>query len=294
MANLKEIRTRIASIRTTKQVTAAMKMVAASRLKRAQDAILCIRPYSARLYDMLLTAMQEHAEAEEADFSSPYLEVREPRRTLAVLITSNRGLCGSFNAAICRASIELTMQECGAVPDAFFAIGKHAERFVKARGFTLAGEANALHDGLHFAAVSTLAEQLMQEFVAEKWDRVMLIYNQFKNVSTQTPLMEQFLPVELPDVPVDLTGIQPNYIMEPSSSALLGQIIPLSLKVQLFKALTDSTAAEHAARMKAMHQATDNAEELLRDLTVAFNKARQSSITNEIIEVTGGAEALKQ
>lgn len=291
MSNLKEIRTRIASVKTTRQVTAAMKMVSAAKLKKAQDSIIRIRPYAGKIREIL--AMLTASLGNTGD--SPYTEQREPEKVLIVLISSNRGLCGAFNSTVSKKALELAFSgysdqlEAGNVD--FYAIGKQGERFLKARKMKVTGQANHLFDALGFDQVALFAEQLMDDFKTRKYDRIVLVYNQFKNAAVQITVAEQFLPVEIPENENEKPG--PNYIFEPSQQEIVAQLIPRSLKIQLDKALLESNAAEHGARMTAMHQATDNATELIQELTITFNKARQTAITNEILEVTNGAEALR-
>jgi F-type H+-transporting ATPase subunit gamma len=291
MSNLKEIRTRISSVKTTRQVTAAMKMVSAAKLKKAQDAILHIRPYAGKIHEILtlLTACLENTG------DSPYTEQRPPEKVLIVLISSNRGLCGAFNSSISKKAVELAFSKYSHQIEAgkadFYAIGKQGERFLKSRKLHVAGQANHIFEALHFDQVVPVAEQLMSDFKTRKYDRIALVYNQFKNAAVQITVAEQFLPVDL--TVIDKKKVNTNFIFEPSQNEIVTQLIPHSLKIQLYRALLESNAAEHGARMTAMHQATDNATELIRELTITFNKARQTAITNEILEVTNGAEALR-
>lgn len=292
MSNLKEIRTRISSVKTTRQVTAAMKMVSAAKLKKAQDAILRIRPYAGKIHE-ILTMLS--ASLEETTEDSPYTEQREPLKVLIVLISSNRGLCGGFNSSIAKKAVELATTKYGSLLEAgnvnFFVIGKQGERFLKSRKMNIVGGANEIFDTLNFDTVASVAERLMTDFKARKYDRVELVYNQFKNAAVQITSAEQFLPVETTGN--DEKNNNVNFIFEPSQNEIVRQLIPRSLKIQFYKALLDSNAAEHGARMTSMHQATDNATELIRELTIIFNKARQTAITNQILEVTNGAEALR-
>lgn len=291
MSNLKEIRTRIASVKTTRQVTAAMKMVSAAKLKKAQDAILHIRPYAGKIYEImtLLTACLEDTG------DSPYTEQRPPEKVLIVLISSNRGLCGAFNSSISKKAVELAISKYSRQLEAgnvdFYAIGKQGERYLKSRKMQVVDQANHIFEALHFDQAAPVAEQLMSAFKTRQYDRIVLVYNQFKNAAVQITVAEQFLPVDL--TVLDKKKVKTNFIFEPSQDAIVNQLIPHSLKIQLYRALLDSNAAEHGARMTAMHQATDNATELIRELTITFNKARQTAITNEILEVTNGAEALR-
>jgi F-type H+-transporting ATPase subunit gamma len=290
MAGLKEIRTRIASVKTTRQVTSAMKMVSAAKLKKAQDAILKIRPYADKLHEILvsLSASLEN----EAD--SVYTQTREPEKVLIILISSNRGLCGGFNLNIAKKAVEhvktnFSMQNRLGNVD-FLCIGKQAERQVKLREMNVIESKSELFDNLDFDHANELASAVMKSFTDKDYDRVDLVYNQFQNAAVQINTAEQFLPVEMDDT--NETPEFHDYIFEPSKDYIVGELIPRSLKIQFYKALLDSHAAEHGARMTAMHQATDNATELIKDLTLQYNKERQESITNEILEIVSGAEAL--
>lgn len=291
MAGLKEIRTRISSVKTTRQVTSAMKMVSAAKLKKAQDAILQIRPYVNKMHQILVSL---GASLEEAD-ESVFTRHREPEKILVVLISSNRGLCGGFNLNIAKKAVELVQTkyslqlQMGEVD--FLCIGKQAEKQVKLRGMNVVESHHELFDSLDFDHVYVLAEKIMNYFADGKYDKVELVYNQFLNAAIQINTTEQFLPVELE---TEEQGKQfYDYIFEPSKEFMIKELIPKSLKIQFYKAMLDSHAAEHGARMTAMHQATDNATELLKDLTLQYNKVRQASITNEILEIVSGAEALK-
>ncbi|SHF57403.1 ATP synthase F1 subcomplex gamma subunit [Mariniphaga anaerophila] len=290
MAGLKEIRTRISSVTTTRQVTSAMKMVSAAKLKKAQDAILQIRPYVDKLHQILVSIGSSLNEADE----SVYTQQREPEKILVVLISSNRGLCGGFNMNIAKKSVELVHSkyslqfQMGNVD--FLCIGKQAEKQVKLRGMNVVESHHELFDTLDFEHVYVLAEEIMKDFAEGKYDTVELVYNQFLNAATQINTTEQFLPVEME---TEEQGHQLyDYIFEPSKEYMIKELIPRSLKIQFYKAMLDSHAAEHGARMTAMHQATDNASELLKDLTLQYNKVRQASITSEILEIVSGAEAL--
>ncbi len=291
MAGLKEIRTRIASVKTTRQVTSAMKMVSAAKLKKAQDAIMQIRPYAEKLHQILtsLSASLENVEG------SVYTQAREPEKVLVILVSSNRGLCGGFNANVSKKAIELAattyaqQQKLGKLD--FMCIGKQGERQLKHRGFKVVANENSLFEELSFENVSKVAEAAMKAFEDKTYDRVELVYNQFKNAAVQVQSTEQFLPVKMEEDNDSNTNF--NFIYEPSKENIIKELIPRSLKIQFYKALLDSNAAEHGARMTAMHQATDNATTLIGDLTLEYNKARQAAITGEILEIVGGAEALR-
>jgi F-type H+-transporting ATPase subunit gamma len=291
MAGLKEIRTRIASVKTTRQVTSAMKMVSASRLKKAQDAILQIRPYAEKLQYILTSLSTSFSESND----SVYTKQREPEKILIVLISSNRGLCGGFNLNIAKKAVELvntkySLQNQLEEVD-FFCIGKQAERQIKMRGMHVAESQHELYDHLDKDHVFQMAEKIMKWFADGTYDRVEIVYNQFLNAAMQNNAAEQFLPVEMEES--KKLKEYYDYIFEPTKEYIVKELIPRSLKIQFYKAMLDSHAAEHGARMTAMHQATDNATELLKDLSLQYNKLRQASITNEILEIVGGAEALR-
>ena len=291
MANLKEIRTRITSVKTTRQVTSAMKMVSAAKLKKAQDAILQIRPYAVKLSDLLssLSSTLDNAD------NSVYTEQRIPEKVLIVLISSNRGLCGGFNSYITKKAMYLAKtvykKQLAAGHVHFLVIGKQGGKVLRSYQFQSVGDKNYLFDNLTFDQVSEVAQSIMADFLEHKYDRVELVYNKFINAASQELVSEQFLPV-LPAVVDQKKRINRDYIFEPSLENIVEELIPRSLKIQLYKALLDSHAAEHGARMTAMHKATDNASELIDELTLNFNKARQASVTNAILEVTNAAEAL--
>ena len=291
MAGLKEIRTRIASVKTTRQVTSAMKMVSAAKLKKAQDAILQIRPYADKLHQILTSLSASLENVEE----SPYTQQRDPEKILIVLITSNRGLCGGFNTNISKKAVEFVRsnysEQLKHQKVDFICLGKQGERQLKHREMIVSANRNEIFDDLTFDNVSSLAAGIMKSFVKGEYDRVDLVYNQFKNAAVQVQTTEQFLPVLMEEREEEHAIF--DFIYEPSKEYIIKELIPRSLKIQFYKALLDSHAAEHGARMTAMHQATDNATELLKELTLQYNKARQATITGEILEIVSGAEALK-
>ncbi|WP_282015765.1 ATP synthase F1 subunit gamma [Marinifilum flexuosum] len=289
MANLKEIRTRISSVQKTKQVTAAMKMVSAAKLKKAQDAIVQIRPYADKLHEILsnLTGSLNPDD-------NLYGVQRKADKILLIAITSNKGLCGAFNSNVIKQVNVLTE---GVYADQnqkgnleVLCIGKQANEILK-KTHKVIGERNSLYDDLSFENVSALAESIMEEFVEGKYDKVELVYNQFKNAGVQILTTEQFLPVQQDE---DENNVQSDYIFEPNKEEIVQDLIPKSLKTQFFKAMLDSFASEHGARMTAMHKATDNASDLIQELNLTYNKARQAAITNEILEIVSGANALAQ
>lgn len=291
MAGLKEIRIRIASVKTTRQVTSAMKIVSAAKLKKAQDAIYQIRPYANKLHGILTSISSSLEETED----SLYTKQREPEKVLVVLISSNRGLCGGFNTNIAKTAAKLVLEEYQKQDDQknveFLCIGKQGMRQLKFHGFQVADNRNDIFNELSFENVSEIAEEVMEAFVEGKYDRVELVYNQFKNAAVQIQATEQFLPIEVKKE--EEIKVNSNFIYEPSKEYIVKELIPRILKIQFYKALLDSHAAEHGARLTAMHSATDNATELLSYLTLEYNKARQAAITGEILEIVSGAEALK-
>ncbi len=292
MAGLKEIRTRIASVKTTRQVTSAMKMVSAARLKKAQDAILQIRPYADKLHQILGTLGSSLENSENSVFTLP----RYPEKILIVIISSNRGLCGSFNSNITRKAIDLArskyQEQLKEKKVEFLAIGKQGGRQLKHARFKVSEVITDIFENLSFEKVSLVSSGLMKKYLEGNYDCIELVYNQFKNAAVQIQTAEKFLPVEIPATK-EKKKTTFNFIYEPSEEYIIQELIPRSLKIQFFKAMLDSNAAEQGARMTAMHQATDNATELLRELTLQYNKARQANITREILEITSGAEALR-
>ena len=285
MANLKEIRNRIASVSSTMQITSAMKMVSAAKLKKAQDAIIAMRPYANTLSQLI----QNLSGNLEGETQNPYTQVRAKQKILIVSLTSNRGLCGAFNANIIKKTRQLIDHDFGEQDVRLITIGKKGSEVLEKTG-KIVGVHNAVFDDLNYDNVGQIAQGIMDEFAAENFDEVVLVYNQFKNAATQIVEVEQFLPVvaELNDS----FSTSSDYIFEPSRSEIINDLLPKSLKMQFFKAVRDSFASEHGARMTAMHKATDNATELRDQLKLTYNQARQAAITNEILEIVGGAEAL--
>lgn len=284
MANLKEIRGRIISISSTMQITSAMKMVSAAKLKRAQDAIQQMRPYAEKLQN-ILSNLSASLDSGEGQFSA----AKGKGKALVVIITSNRGLCGAFNSSAIKAALVYEADKAEAMKVDFLCLGKKGMDFLKRRNYSVAGEHNKIWENLNFDHSSEIAQGIMDDFLAGNYSNVVLVYNSFKNAASQVVKVEQFLPVEMPKDSKS-TG---EYLFEPDKKEIVEQLIPQSLKTQLFKALLDSQASEHGARMTAMHKATDNAKELKKELSLTYNKLRQASITNEILEIVGGAEALK-
>jgi F-type H+-transporting ATPase subunit gamma len=294
MPNLKEVRNRISSVSSTQQITKAMKMVSASKLRRAQDAIIQMRPFASKLKEIL----ENLSSSLESSEGNPYSQVRPANRVLIIAITSNRGLCGGFNANIIKAVNKLiadnysSQYKSGNVR--VLAIGKKAsDTFSKNKSLYLDNH-NEIFAALNFDNASEIARNVMNDFASGIYDRVEVVYNHFKNAAVQTVLVEQLLPIqqETKGQKKD-TKHKVDYILEPSPEEIVKELIPKSIKIQLYKALLDSHASEHGARMTAMNKATDNAGELLKALKLSYNKARQAAITNEILEIVGGANALK-
>ncbi|MES2573312.1 MAG: ATP synthase F1 subunit gamma [Bacteroidota bacterium] len=285
MANLKEIRNRITSVSSTMQITSAMKMVSAAKLKKAQDAITAMRPYAEKLTELL----QNLSATLDGDVGGEFTTQREVKKVLIVAITSNRGLCGAFNTNVIKEVKNRAEYYAGKQVDVF-AIGKKGND-VLAKTCSIADNQSSIYDNLTFENVTKIAETLTQKFLTGEYDKIELVYNQFKNAATQIVQVEQFLP--LAPIKSDKPASTGDYIFEPSKEEIVLTLIPKSLKTQLYKGIRDSFASEHGARMTAMHKATDNATELRDQLKLTYNKARQAAITNEILEIVGGAEALK-
>jgi F-type H+-transporting ATPase subunit gamma len=285
MANLKEIRNRITSVSSTMQITSAMKMVSAAKLKKAQDAITAMRPYAEKLTELL----QNLSSTLDGDVGGEFTTQREIKKVLVVAITSNRGLCGAFNTNVIKEVKKRVEFYAGKQVDVF-AIGKKGNDVLSKSAWVIENQ-SSVFDDLTFDNVSKIAQTLTDKFTTGEYDRIEVIYNQFKNAATQIVQTEQFLP--LAAIKSDIPAMTGDYIFEPSKEEIVLTLIPKSLKTQLYKGIRDSFASEHGARMTAMHKATDNATELRNQLKLTYNKARQAAITNEILEIVGGAEALK-
>jgi F-type H+-transporting ATPase subunit gamma len=284
MANLKEIRNRISSVSSTMQITSAMKMVSAAKLKKAQDAITAMRPYAEKLTEIL----QSLSASMEGEIGGEFTAQREIKKVLIVAITSNRGLCGAFNTNVIKQVKVVADSYAGKQVDVF-AIGKKGNDVLGKTSSVIANKSEVF-DALTFENVAAISELLTEKFISGDYDKIEIVYNQFKNAATQIVQTEQFLPL----APVVGAAVaSSDYIFEPSKEEIVLTLIPKSLKTQLYKAIRDSFASEHGARMTAMHKATDNATELRNQLKLTYNKARQAAITNEILEIVGGAEALK-
>lgn len=289
MASLKEVRNRITSVSSTQQITSAMKMVSAAKLRRAQDAVTQMRPYANKLREIL-----ENLSASLDSSEGAYSKQREVKNVLFVVITSNRGLCGGFNANVVKRTVRAIKEENPGAKAHYFCIGKKGNDYFRKSAYT-AGltdieNTNALFENMNYSKTAPVAERIMKAFAEGTYDKIYLVYNQFRNAAVQVTQCESYLPV----VPTSdgKKGSKTDYLFEPSRSEIVLDLIPRSLKTQLYKALLDSFASEHGARMTAMHKATDNAKEMLRALRISYNKARQAAITGEILEIVGGAEAL--
>jgi len=294
MANLKAIRVRLSSVKSTRQITSAMKMVAASKLRRAQDAIVQLRPYADKLNEILIglnTALRD------TETENIYAERKNSHgRVLLVVVTSNKGLCGGFNANVIR-DIKRLMQEKYSEEFRrgdlwFMPVGKKGNDVLRKMKCNILEEHNDLYAGLTFEKTKQIADRLMNLYLTKEFGRIEIVYNQFRNAAVQKLTEEVYLPVST--APPGKTGsVLTDYIYEPDQVSIVSELIPKTLRIQFYRALLDSFAAEHGARMTAMHQATDNATELIKDLTLQYNNARQASITNQLLEVVSGAEALK-
>lgn len=291
MANLKEIRNRITSVSSTMQITSAMKMVSAAKLKRAQDAVIKMRPYSQKLHQ-ILSNLSASLDTSENEFAA----TREVKNVLIVVMSSNRGLCGGFNNYVIKEALKQARETYADKNVAVITVGKKATDTFKKSNFNIKGShlpknLDELWGTLSFATAAPVAEKIMKAYTDKHIDKVVLIYNRFKNVATQIVTAEQFLPIVAPEQKAGAAHM--DYIFEPSKEEIVRELIPKSLKIQFYSALLDSFAGEHGARMTAMHKATDNAGSMNKKLKLDYNKARQAAITNEILEIVGGAEALK-
>ena len=291
MANLKEVRNRIKSVSSTQQITKAMKMVSAAKLKRATNAIVQLRPYANKLKELLA-----NLSASLEDGSSPFLAEREPNKVLIIVVSSNRGLAGAFNTNVIKTANNLIAEKYAdqlrAGNVSIVAIGKKSQEYYQRRKYNVIGNNNDLYLDLNFINASKITESIMEGFLKGDYDRVELVYNQFKNAAMQILTVEQLLPVPKTQPAKDAKVTQVDYILEPSQEEIVEQLIPKNIKIQLYKAVLDSNASEHGARMTAMDKATDNAGELLKALKLSYNQARQAAITTELTEIVSGAAAL--
>ncbi|ACU02621.1 MULTISPECIES: ATP synthase F1 subunit gamma [Pedobacter] len=291
MANLKEVRIRIASVQSTQQITKAMKMVSAAKLKRATNAIIQLRPYATKLKEILgnLSASLEGS-------SSPFIQEREPNKVLVVVVSSNRGLAGAFNMNVIKTANNLIAEKYseqlknGNV--SIVAIGKKSQDFYEKRNYKVVGNNNEVYAALTFENVTKITDAIMAGFVKGEFDRVELVYNRFKNAAVQLLTTEQLLPLPKPESAEQTKTSNVDYILEPSQEEIVAQLIPKSVKTQLYKAVLDSHASEHGARMTSMDKATENAGDLLKALKLSYNQARQAAITTELTEIVSGAAAL--
>src|SRR6056297_380464 len=294
MSSLKDIRTRITSVKSTRQITSAMKMVSAAKLKKAQDSVINLRPYAHKLNEILNNITRSVNLGDDNIYSrSEY-----PDRILLVVITCNKGLCGAFNMNVIKETIRLIDEEYPGENEAgnveILTIGKAATDFFTKKGYKIIGSDNELLEKLCFDKATPLTEKIIESFVNKEYDQVMLIYNRFKNAAVHLLTSQQFLPVEINYCEEEESFVNFDYIMEPDEEYIVKNLIPKSLKLNFYEALLESLAAEHGARMTAMHKATDNATSLIKELQLTYNKARQATITNEISEIVGGAEALNK
>ena len=289
MANLKEVKERINSVVSTQQITKAMKMVSASKLRRAQDKIIQMRPYSQKLTAILNNV----SAASEANADLIYAEKREVKNILIIPVTSDKGLCGAFNTNIVKASMVTINTQFAGENVTVMPIGKKAFEAYKKRNFPMISQYSTLFQDLSFTNATDAAERAMDGFVKGEFDQVYLVYNEFKNVATQIVRAEQFLPMEsIVDEKAPVKTAEVDYLLEPTREYIIEELVPTSLKIQFYKALLESNASEHGARMTAMDKATENAGELLKELRLMYNRSRQAAITNEILEIVAGAEAL--
>ena len=285
MSNLKEIRNRIASVSSTMQITSAMKMVSAAKLKKAQDSIAAMRPYANKLKELI----QNLSGGLDGEEYNPYTIERSEKKILIIAITSNRGLCGAFNTNIIKETLRLAKEDYDGKTVEVMGIGKKGGDILS-KTLPIKSRHDAVFDDLSFGNIADLARQAMEAFAEGQYDKVLVVYNRFKNAATQILTTEQYLPIVAEQDATQQSSS--DYIYEPSQVAIVDELLPKSLKMHLFKAVRDSFASEHGARMTAMHKATDNATELRDQLKLTYNKARQAAITNEILEIVGGAEAL--
>ena len=301
MANLKEVRTRIESVNSTKQITSAMKMVAASKLRKSQNAILALRPYAEK-FSEILERLMVNGQQPLVNGQQPMVNSQQSiaNRVLVVPLSSNKGLCGTFNANVIRETINLIKNEYQSFIDDgrldILCVGSKVEETLKFKKYPVVGNENALFDDLTYENAANFADRLMNDFENKKYDKIVFVYNQFKNAATQVLVTEQFLPIvnsQQPTANGQQSDSDVDYIYQPNKEDILKTMLPKSLKMQVYKVLLDSFASEQGARMISMTQATDNATELLKELNLSYNKARQSAITNELVEIVSGANALK-
>lgn len=289
MANLKEVKQRIISVSSTQQITKAMKMVAAAKLRKAQDKIVQMRPYSQKLTSILNNV----AAAMGSELQISYAENREVRNVLIIAMTSDKGLCGAFNSNIIKATVQLTASTYKDKNVTVLPLGKKAFEFFGRRSYNVISGYSDIFNNLSFENVREIAMTAMNSFTSGEFDQVVLVYNHFRNVATQDVTVEQFLPMQGADLGDSVKSSQIDYVLEPSPKYIVEELVPTSLKTQFYKAVLESNASEHGARMTSMDKATENAGELLKDLKLMYNRSRQAAITNEILEIVAGANALE-
>ncbi|MDX9694266.1 MAG: ATP synthase F1 subunit gamma [Bacteroidales bacterium] len=292
MGNLKEIRSRIVSVKSTRQITSAMKMVSAAKLKKAQDAVINLRPYSEKLHFIL----KDISQSIEGSLENVYTRDEIPEKIVIVAITSNKGLCGAFNANVIKQVNQLINNDyAGEYAQGnvkIISLGKKGSEYFQSKKYPVLQTNNQLLDQLSYGSALSLIEQILNLYLTKKADKIILVYNRFKNAGVQILTTSTFLPIEIKED--EFSESHFDYIFEPTKEYIVQELIPKSLKLRLYEAMLESLAAEHGARMTAMHKATDNASEMIKDLQLNYNKARQASITGEILEIVGGAEALKK
>src|SRR5690606_4635974 len=289
MANLKEVKERINSVSSTQQITKAMKMVSAAKLRRAQDRIIQMRPYSQKLTAIL----NNISSGLEGSTDIVYAQEREIKNVLIIPITSDKGLCGAFNTNVLKASLIDINTHFAGKDVTVMPMGKKALDFFKKRNFKIIADFSQVFSDVSFNNVKLAAEYVMKAYEDGTYDQVMMVYNEFRNVATQFVQVEQFLPIQKAESQAGSSSSETDYIVEPSKQFIIEELVPNSLKIQFYKAILDSNASEHGARMTAMDKATENAGELLKELKLVYNRTRQAAITNEILEIVAGAEALE-
>jgi len=293
MAGLKEVRVRINSVESTKQITNAMKMVSASKLRRAQTAILKLRPYEAKMQDILNHILAKTDVLPELNFT----QARIPKKVLLIVVVSNKGLCGNYNSVVIKSALQqiekhyLSLYKDGNVD--IITIGKKATDYFKKRPYNIVGTYDEIYQNLDYEHVAQISQMLMDKYLNEEYDIIDVAYNKFKNAASQEVTCESFLPISINKDETQSSNSDIDYLYEPEKNEIIAYLIPKIIKLRFYRALLDAHASEHGARMTAMHKATDNATELIKDLKLHYNKVRQATITKEILEIVSGAEALK-
>ena len=293
MATLREIRRRIGGVKSTQKITKAMKMVAAAKLRRAQDAVIAARPYARKMKELL-----NHLAARVDVNVHPHFAVRPVKKAAIIVVTADRGLCGAFNSNLIRAAAAHSQRQYGELQASgavkLICVGKKGFDFFSKKGYPIARKYTGLFAALQFGTARSIAADAMTGFLDGEYDRIDIVYNEFKSIMQQRIMIEQFLPIAAADTPGTIQQSQIDYIYEPSSGAIISALVPKNINVQLWRILLESNAAEQGARMTAMDNATTNASDLIHDLQLSYNKARQASITKELLEIVSGAEALTQ